>query len=303
MQKALEPDRDFFQEDNTGWLALLGRMQGGVSIEEVRTDLGVIAGRIDQQHPGATTTLLVHRATFLGRPEERTVVFAIGGVVLAAVGLVLLIACANVANLLLARASARQKEIVIRLSIGGSRWQIVRQLLTESLLISFLGGTLGSLLAFWSMGGIAQFVLAHLPHGAPRLVWNVNPDLRVLGHSLVLTVLTGIVFGLAPALHATRQDLSTAIKGDGGGLVGKAAAGGMLRSTLVGVQVAVCMVLLIAAGLLMRGLYVAQTIDPGFEMRGITQASFDLPSQGYTPQRSVSGHGDDRCRRDGIAPV
>ena len=280
MQKALEPDRDFFQEDNTGWLALLGRMQGGVSIDEVRTDLGVIAGRIDQQHPGATTTLLVHRATFLGRPEERTVVFAIGGVVLAAVGLVLLIACANVANLLLARASARQKEIVIRLSIGGSRWQIVRQLLTESLLISFLGGTLGSLLAFWSMGGIAQFVLAHLPHGAPRLVWNVNPDLRVLGHSLVLTVLTGIVFGLAPALHATRQDLSTAIKGDGGGLVGKA-AGGMLRSTLVGVQVAVCMVLLIAAGLLMRGLYVAQTIDPGFEMRGITQASFDLPSQGY----------------------
>jgi predicted permease len=286
MQKALEPDRDFFQEDNTGWLALLGRMQGGVSIEEVRSDLGVIAGQIDQQHPGATTTLVVHRATFLGRPEERTVVFAIGGVVLAAVGLVLLIACANVANLLLARASARQKEIVIRLSIGGSRWQIVRQLLTESLLISFLGGTLGSLVAFWSMEGIAQFVLAHVPHGAPRLVWNVNPDLRVLGYSLVLTVLTGIVFGLAPALHATRQDLSTAIKGDGGGLVGKVAAGGILRSTLVGVQVAVCMVLLIAAGLLMRGLYVAQTIDPGFEMKGITQAVFDLPSQGYNEERS-----------------
>ncbi len=281
MQKALEPDRDFFNENNTGWLAMLGRMQGGVSVEEVRSDLGVIAGRIDQQNPGRTTTLVVHRATFLGRPEERTMVFAIGGVVLAAVGLVLLIACANVANLLLARASARQKEIAIRLSIGGSRWQIVRQLLTESLLISFLGGTLGSLLAFWSMEGIAQFVLTHLPHGAPRLVWNVNPDLRVWGYSLVLTALTGIVFGLAPALHATRQDLSTAIKGDGRGLIGKAAVGGMLRSTLVGVQVAVCMVLLIAAGLLMRGLYLAQTVDPGFEMKGITQAAFNLPSQGY----------------------
>ncbi len=281
MQKALEPDRDFFNENNTGWLAMLGRMQGGVSVEEVRSDLGVIAGRIDQQNPGRTTTLVVHRATFLGRPEERTMVFAIGGVVLAAVGLVLLIACANVANLLLARASARQKEIAIRLSIGGSRWQIVRQLLTESLLISFLGGTLGSLLAFWSMEGIAQFVLTHLPHGAPRLVWNVHPDLRVWGYSLVLTALTGIVFGLAPALHATRQDLSTAIKGDGGGLIGKAAVGGMLRSTLVGVQVAVCMVLLIAAGLLMRGLYLAQTVDPGFEMKGITQVAFNLPSQGY----------------------
>src|SRR5882762_7828671 len=285
MQKALEPDRDFLREDNTGWLAMLGRMQGGVSIKEVRSDLGVIAGHIDQQYPGRTTTLAIHRATFLGRPEERTFVFAIGAVVLAAVGLVLLIACANVANLLLARASARQKEIAIRLAIGGSRWQIVRQLLTESLLISFLGGTLGSLVAFWSMEGVARFVLRHLPHAAPRLVWNVSPDLHVWGYSLVLTALTGIVFGLVPALHATRQDLSTAIKGDGG-LIGKAAVGGMLRSTLVGLQVAVCMVLLIAAGLLMRGLYLAQTVDPGFEMKGITQAIFDLPSQGYNEERA-----------------
>jgi predicted permease len=286
MQKALEPDSDLLPEDNTGWLALLGRMRGGVSLDEVRADLGVVASRIDQQYPGRTTTLAVRRATFLGRSEEQTVVFGIGAVVLAAVGLVLLIACANVANLLLARASARQKEIVIRLSIGGSRWQIVRQLLTESLLISFLGGTLGSLVAFWSIEGIAQFVLAHLPHGSPRLVWNVSPDLHVWGYSLALTAFTGIVFGLAPALHATRQDLSTAIKADGGGLIGKAAGGGMLRSTLVGVQVAVCMVLLIAAGLLIRGLYVAQTIDPGFEMKGITQAAFNLPSQGYSEEHA-----------------
>jgi predicted permease len=286
MQKELEPARDFLNEDNTGWLGMLGRMQGGVSIEEVRLDLRVIAARIDEQYPGRKTTLVVHRASFMGRPEERTVVFAIGGVVLAAVGLVLLIACANVANLLLARASARQKEIVIRLSIGGSRWQIVRQLLTESLLIAFLGGTLGSLVAFWSMEGIAQFVLAHLPRGAPRLVWNVNPDLRVWGYSLALTALTGIVFGLAPALHATRQDLSTAIKEDSAGLTGKTGSGGFLRSTLVGLQVAVCMILLIAAGLLMRGLYMAQTVDPGFEMRGITQAIFDLPSQGYSEERA-----------------
>lgn len=286
MQKALEPDSDLLSENNTGWLALLGRMRGGVSLEEVRADLRVIAGQIDQQYPGRTTTLAIRRATFLGRQEEQTVVFGIGAVVLAAVGLVLLIACANVANLLLARASARQKEIVIRLSIGGSRWQIVRQLLTESLLISFLGGTLGSLVAFWSIEGIAQFVLAHLPHGSPRLVWNVSPDLHVWGYSLALTALTGNVFGLAPALHATRQDLSTAIKGDGGGFMGKAASGGMLRSTLVGVQVAVCMVLLIAAGLLMRGLYLAQTVDPGFEMKGITQARFDLPSQGYNEEHA-----------------
>src|SRR5437762_3307732 len=252
MQKTLEPDSDLLLADNTGWLALQGRMRPGVSMVEVRADLGVMAGRIDQHYPGRTTTLAIHRATFLGRPVERSVVFGVGTVVLAAVGLILLIACANVANLLLARASVRQKEIAIRLAIGGSRWRIVRQLLTESLLIAFLGGTLGSVVAFWSLEGIAPFVLARLPQ---RLVWNVRPDLHVWGYSLALTALTGIAFGLAPALHATRQDLSTAIKGDGGRLMGKAARGGILRSTLVGVQVAVCMVLLIAAGLLMRGLY------------------------------------------------
>src|SRR5215467_1130910 len=285
MQKALEPERDFLNEENTGWLALLGRMRPGVSLEEVRADLGVIAGRIDQQYPGRTTALVIHRATFMGRPEERSLVFSVGVVVLAAVGLVLLIACANVANLLLARASSRQKEIAIRLSIGGSRWRIVRQLLTESLLISFLGGTLGSLVAFWSLEGIARYVLSHLPHGAPELMWNVSPDLHVWGYSLGLTAFTGIVFGLAPALHATRQDLSTAVKGDGGGIIGRK-GGGKLRSTLVGLQVAVCMVLLIAAGLLMRGLYLAQTVDPGFEMKGIIQAQFDLPSQGYSAEKA-----------------
>ena len=303
MQKALEPDTDLLSEDNTGWLALLGRMRPGVTLEEVRADLGVIAAGIDRQHPERTTTLAVHRATFLGRPEERTVVFGIGAVVLAAVGLVLLIACANVANLLLARASTRQREIAIRLSIGGSRWRIIRQLLTESLLLAFLGGTVGSLVAFWSVEGVARFVLAHLPHGVPRLEWNVSPDLRVWGYSLALTAFTGIVFGLAPALHATRQDLTTALKGDGRGFIGKAASGGMLRSTLVGVQVAVCMVLLIAAGLLMRGLYLAQTVDPGFDMKGITQAQFDLPSQGYSPEKAQAFQSELIARVAGLPGV
>jgi macrolide transport system ATP-binding/permease protein len=286
MQKALEPDSDLLREDNASWLALLGRMRPGVSLEQVRADLAVIAARIDQQYPGRTTTLAIHRATFLGRSEERAVAFGIGAVVLAAVGLVLLIACANVANLLLARASMRQKEIAIRLAIGGSRWRIVRQLLTESLLLAFLGGTLGSLLAFWSVEGITGYLLAHLPHGVPRLVWDVSPDLRVWGYALALTALTGIVFGLTPALHATRGDLSTAAHGDRGGFLGKSKSGGTLRSTLVGVQVAVCMVLLIAAGLLIRGLYVAQSVDPGFAMKGITQVRFDLASQGYKAERA-----------------
>jgi macrolide transport system ATP-binding/permease protein len=283
MQQALEPERVFLSDANVSWLALLGRVQNGVSLAEVRADLGVIAGRVDQQYPGRTTTLAIHTATFLGRPEERNLVFTIGGVILVAVGLVLLIACANVANLLLARASARQKEIAIRLSIGASRWQLIRQLLTESLLIALLGGVAGSLLAFWLFEGITQFVLAHLPHGFPQLALNTSSDFRVLGYSLGLTVLTGIVFGLAPALHATRPDLSTAIKEESAGAT---VSGGFLRSTLVGLQVAVCMILLIAAGLLMRGLYAAQTIDPGFEMANITQAELNLGPQGYSEERA-----------------
>jgi macrolide transport system ATP-binding/permease protein len=295
MQEALEPGRDLLPEDNTGWLALLGRIQPGVSLNEVRANLAVIAARIDRQNSERVTDLVIHRATFLGRAEERSVAFGIGGIVLAAVGLVLLLACANVANLLLARASARQKEITIRLSIGGSRWRIVRQLLTESLLIAFLGGALGSVMVFWSIGGIAHYLLSHLPHDAPQLVWDVHPDLHVWEYALVLTAVTGIVFGLAPALHATRQDLSTALKGDIPMFLGKTArggprggpSGGKLRGILVGVQAAVCMVLLIAAGLLMHGLYSTQMADPGFNMKGIVQARFDLSSaQGYDAPRA-----------------
>jgi predicted permease len=291
MQKALEPDSDLLHEDNTGWLALLGRKRPGVSLDEVRANLSVIAARIDQQYPERVTKLAIRRATFLGRSEERSVVFGIGSIVLAAVGLVLLLACANVANLLLARASARQKEITIRRSIGGSRWRIVRQLVTESLLIAFLGGLVGSVMVFWSIGGIAHYLLAHLPREAPQLMWDVRPDLHVWGYALVLTAVTGIVFGLAPALHATRQDLSTALKGDTAMFPGKVArrgpGGGTLRSTLVGVQAAVCMVLLIAAGLLMRGLYSTQMAEPGFEMKGVLQAQFDLASaQGYDMLRA-----------------
>jgi macrolide transport system ATP-binding/permease protein len=287
MQEALEPNTNLLAEDNTGWLALLGRTRAGVSLEHAHADLDVIAASFDREHPGRSTALAVHRATFMGRPAERTVAFGIGSIVIAAVGLVLLIACANVANLLLARASARQKEIAIRLSLGGGRWRIVRQLLTESLLIALLGGTLGSLVAFWSMQGISRYILEHLPRAAPRLVLDVSPDLRVWMYSLALTALTGILFGLVPALHATRQDLSTAAKSEGGAFPGHHPRGDKLRGVLVGVQVAVCMVLLIAAGLLMRALRMAQTADTGFEMKGIIQAQFDLPSQGYSADKAA----------------
>jgi macrolide transport system ATP-binding/permease protein len=280
MQPAMEPDRDFLGDANVSWLSLLGRVQPGVSMSQVRADLGVIASRIDQQHQGRKTSLAIRTATFLGRPEEHNFVMGAAAVILFGFGLVLLIACANVANLMLARATARQKEIAVRLSVGASRWRLIRQLLTESVMLALIGGALGSILAFWSFEAISHFVISRLPHGFPPLALNLTPDVRVLGYALILTLITGVAFGLAPALQASRADLNTTLKGVDGGLGGRAGEG-FLRHSLVAAQVAVCMILLIAAGLLLRGLYFAQTVDPGFAMNGISVVSLDLRTQGY----------------------
>jgi len=287
MSKALEPGRDRLTDDNLSWLALLGRVQPGVTMEQVRADLGVIAGQNDQLHPGRTTSLAIHRATFFNRQMEREILAPVAYVILAAFGLVLLVACANVANLLLARAFTRQKEIALRLSIGASRWRLVRQLLTESLLLSLIGGVLGSLLAFWSFAGITQFAVSHLPHEFSTLTVNVAPDLRVLAYALTITLLTGIMFGLIPALQSSRLDLNTALKDDSAhsGLGKK--SGRFLRNTFVSTQVAVCMVLLLAAGLLLRGLYQAQTVDPGFDFKGVASMFLDLETQGYDANRAA----------------
>jgi macrolide transport system ATP-binding/permease protein len=280
MQASMEPDRDFLGDANVSWLSLLGRVRPGISMSQVRADLGIVASRIDQQHPGRQTSLAIRTATFLGRPEEHSVVLGAAAVILMGFGLVLLIACANVANLMLARATARQREIAVRLSVGASRWRLIRQLLTESLILALMGGALGSILAFWSFEAISHFVISHLPHGYPPLALNLTPDARVLGYALLLTILTGVAFGLAPALQASRADLTTALKNIEGGIGGRA-GGGLLRHSLVAAQVAVCMILLIAAGLLLRGLYFAQTVDPGFAMKGIAVVSLDLRTQGY----------------------
>jgi len=287
IQEALDSGRDYLADDNMSWLALLGRAPSSVTMERVRADLRVIAGRIDQLHPGRTTSLAIHTATYFGRPEERHFLLAAASVILVAFGLVLLIACANVANLLLARSSARHKEIALRLSIGASRWRLVRQLLTESLLLSLIGGVLGSLLAFWSFASITQFVTSRLPHEFSTLAVNVAPDFGVLAYALALSLFTGIAFGLAPAFESSRLDLNTALKGDSTHSGSGRKSGRSLRNTLIGAQIAVCMILLLAAGLLLRGLYYAQTVNPGFEMKGVVGAMLDLRAQGYDKGRAT----------------
>ncbi|MGB7620838.1 MAG: ADOP family duplicated permease, partial [Terriglobia bacterium] len=279
---------DMLADDELSWLQLMGRVRGDCSNGQILADLRVIAARLDRRHPGFDSKISVATSTLFARPEEHYLVVGGGAVILLAVGLVLLIACANVASLLLARAATRRREIAVRLATGASRGRLVRQLLTESLLLALLGGALGSLLAFWSFEAVLKFTLSHLPEAFPTLNLSVAPDLRVLAYTLILTLLTAIAFGLAPAVEASRMDLSTQLKEEGAGLQGNQPRGGLLRRSLVGLQIAVSMILLLTAGLLLRGLYRAQTLDPGFFLENITAVSTDLASQGYTGGRAAN---------------
>jgi putative ABC transport system permease protein len=269
MQAALVPGNDFLADKNLSWLVLLGRVKPGVPFSQVRANLGVIANHIDTLQPGRTTSLSIHRANLFGEPRERGFLLGVGTAILCAAGLVLLIVCVNIANLLLARAAGRRKEIAVRLAIGAGRWRLVRQLLTESLLLAILGGVLGSLVAFWSAATVMYFVVSHLPQGAPSIKLDIGVDVRVLAFALAATVLTGIAFGLVPALQVSSPDLNLALKSDGDDSERRQGKGRLLRGGLVGVQVAVCTVLLLTAGLVLRALYRAQTVDPGFEMNKI----------------------------------
>jgi len=280
--------QDMLADDDLSWLKLIGRVRDADSDSKILADLNIIAGRLDQRHANATSRLSISPPTFFDAPNERTVVIGIGSAILCAVGLVLLIACANVANLLLARAAVRRREIAVRLATGASRGRLIRQLLTESLLLALIGGTLGSLLAFWSFDALLAFVLSGMPEGFPTLNLHLGPDVRVFSYLLSLTVLTAIAFGLAPALQATRVDVSTQLKEEVAGRQGNPVRGNRLRRSLVGLQVAVSMVLLIVAGLLLRGLYRAQTVNPGFDIGSLQALSFDLSSQQYSPARAAT---------------
>jgi predicted permease len=282
----LGPIKTRYEDDKFLWLHLIGRRSDRAALEQVRAELAVIAAQIDQQQTDRSTTLTIERATSMTVPSGAAT--GVAAVLMAAFGLILLIACANVANLLLARGTAKSREIGIRLSLGASRARVVRQLLTESMLIAIAGGALGSMLAFWSFQALVALALpAALPPEFPAFAsaLDFSPDLRVLLFAMVLTLGTGFLFGLAPALHVSRPDLLSVIKQDPA-VTGKR-GGGRLRGTLVGVQVALSMTLMIAAGLLLHGLYATHTMDPGFVYRDVSYVFFGLDGLQYEPEAAA----------------
>jgi putative ABC transport system permease protein len=268
-----------------GGLQVVGRLRAGVTLEEARADLARVSAQLAEEHPSSngdlSAALRPLRETLYGGTDMRLMLYLLLG----GVGLVLLIACVNVANLLLARATAREREIAVRAAIGAGRGRVLRQLLTESMLFAIAGGAAGVALAVWGTQALAAVVppTSPLPRAFPL-------DTTVLAFTTALVLLTGVLFGLAPALHAARVELTSLL----GGRTGAASRRrGRRRSALVVAEVALATVLLIGSGLMLRSMLALLGTDPGFRtdslltMRVAFDASYDSPEAVLSFQQRV----------------
>lgn len=301
MMKQALPGSDNLVERGSRSFFVMGRLKPGVTLDQAQANFGSIAEQLFKEWPQRWNNIrneprrisLVPESEARVMPDVRTPVVIFMALLMAVVGLVLLIACANVANLLLARAAARRKEIAIRLALGAGRGRLIRQLLTESVLLAVLGGVGGLLLAMWGV----ELLMAFKPPVPIPLEIDLGIDWRVLGFTFAVALLTGVLFGLAPALAASRPDLVASLK-DEAGAVGARRGRGRLRGTFVIVQVALSLLLLICSGLFLRSLSNASSIDPGFDADNLLVMAMDLQLQGYneTTGRSFSNQLLDRVR-------
>ena len=300
MKEAMAPDWFWLRVEDrrSRWVQVFARLKPGYTAESAQPALQGLFRQLREYEltlPAAAKWSQYLRDRFLqgtihvqaaktGYSQTRNSFSKALVVLMSMVGLVLLIACANVANLLIARAVARQKEIAVRLSIGASRGRLIRQLLVESLVLSLAGGAAGILLAM----GLTRVLLATVPSEGNPLLLSAEPDARILGFTLALTLLTGLVFGLVPALRASRPDLFTTLKDAVGNLAG---SGGtlFLRKGLVMAQVVLSFLLLFGAGLFARSLQNLKATDTGFrEMDNLVTFQLSPALSGYTAERSAN---------------
>ena len=260
-----------------------GRLKPGVTVPQAEANLKTIARQLEQEYPNDNkdrNVTLVPLSQATVNPGFRNNLVMAGGLLMTIVGLVLLIACANVANLLLARAAVRQKEIAVRLSLGASRARLVMQLLTEGTLLAVLGGAAGLLLAYWAQ----SLLWSYRPPFLQADAIDLQPDARVLLFTIAVSLVTGILFGLAPAIQSSRPDLVVELK-EKTSVAGGSGRFFSLRNLLVASQIALSLVALVGAGLFLRSLQNAQRINPGFDSDHLATLSFDLGAQSYTEER------------------
>jgi len=275
-------ETDLFYNRGTHWLDLLGRLPAGGGRGAAQASLEAVAMAQAEEHPdtnGGWSVMTMDAAEARSGPPSGRVLVGLAGLLAAVVGIVLLIACANVANLLLARASARRQEMGVRAAIGAGRGRLIRQLLTEALALSLVGGGAGVLLAAWLMSLIPSLGMTA---AAPGL--DVRMDPRVLGFALGLSVLTGVVFGVVPALQASAVNVARAGREDDLGAASRRGRPGV-RQLLVTLQVALSLVLLVGAGLTLRTLGNLRSVPLGFETRNVRTAEVDLSLGGHPPER------------------
>jgi putative ABC transport system permease protein len=271
------------------YLEVIARLKPGVSLEQAQAEMKAIAARLQQQYPdqntdlGATVTSLHEHVAGDIKPALL--------VLLGAVGFVLLIACANVANLLLARAAGRQKEIAVCIALGASRMRLIRQFLTESILLAALGGGVGLLLSVWGVNLLKAFI----PESISQ-VQAITIDAKVLIFTLLVSLLTGLIFGLAPATQASNFNLNETLK-EGGRDSAAGSRGNRIRGVLVIAEVAVSLILLIGAGLLINSFLRLRNVDPGFRADKLLTMKVVLPEQKYAEHAQRSAFYTELIRR------
>jgi putative ABC transport system permease protein len=273
-----ERTRDFH------WLQVLARLKSGEMLDSARTQMDALGARIARDYPDSNKGwgVTVERyADVLVGPQLRRSLY----VLLGAVGMLLLIACANLANLMLARGTARGREVAVRAALGAGRWRLMRQFLTESALLSLSGGVLGLAVGYGMMAALKQLLP---PFMLPREAF-VTLDMRLLAFTLGLSVVTGVVFGLVPALHATRLDLASAVKEEGRGLTADVGRR-RLRGALVVVEVALAFVLLTGAGLLVRSFFSLLRVDPGFDETNVLTMSLPVAQDRFQDPSELTLH-------------
>jgi predicted permease len=272
---------DRMNQRGNGWFQSIVRLKPGVSQEQAQSEAASIMAQLEQEHKDFNDGRRLRIVQTWEAPfGAATVLAPILAVLSTLVALVLVIACANVANLLLSKAVSRRREIAVRLSLGAGRMRLIRQLLTESMLLAFIAGIGGVVMAYWTMDVIMAFV----PPVDMPIDLGLRMDSTTLLFALAVSTITGVVFGLAPALQASGSQTINALKEEG-----RAGSGGRttgrLRNTLVIAQVAVCLILLVGATLFLRSFIAAQSLSPGFETAHVVTASMDMFASGYTGER------------------